>query len=191
MKPPRLSIAKLMVVVVIIAINFGAARILFSYNTEMLIGVALSGMVLQVGLYQLLRSRGRGRAFWAGFTACGLMAMMSFVWAMLFPEVLGFGFENGSMTLFTTPGSPLYSLWHGYADFLFKHIIAPVLFDPRINPVLDRESVTGGAFIVGIRAVVWFVPQVLIAAGGGLLVSLIVRQSGRVGTAHHHLNMRW
>ncbi len=180
MKPPRLSIAKLMVVVVIVAINFGAARILFSYNTEMLIGVALSGIVLQLGLYQLLRSRGRGRAFWAGFITCGLMATMSFVWAILFPEVIGIDFDNnGSMATVRTPGSPLYTAWFGYAEFVSDHIIGPILESHSMNSRINFDSYLGGALLVSIRVVVRFVPQLLIALVGGLLTSLIVRRWGK------------
>jgi len=169
-KLPRLSIAKLMVVVGVVALNIAAARLLFDDNSEMLIGVALSGLILQVGLFQLMRSRGRGRGFWAGFIACGLMAMTTLVWAMLFPEVLGI---TATMTLVRMPGSSMYTVWYGYANFVSEHIIAPVLYDPRINPGIYLDSLLGGALIVGIRAVVWFLPQLLIAVVGGLLASLI------------------
>ena len=174
MKQLRLSVAKLMFAVVIVALNFGAARTLFSYDTEMLIGVALSGLVLQASLFQLLRSRGRKRAFWAGFITCCSMAMMTLIWAMMFPRIIGIGFKNGATTRIETPGSPLYTIWYSYANFFDEHIIAPLLFDPRINPGLDRESVLGGAVIVAIRAAIWSLPQLLIAVAGGLLISRIV-----------------
>jgi CDP-diglyceride synthetase len=182
MKPPQFSIVKLMVIVGVVALDFAAARILLAYNQEMLIGIALGGLVLQVGFFRLIRSRGRGRAFWVGFIVCGLMAMTTLVWAMRFPEV--FGIRGGA--LIRTPGSPLHTVWYGYAKFVSERIIAPVLYNPRINPGPNRDSVVGGASIVAIRSIVWFLPQILIAIVGGLLTSLIGRRLGKSRSSRPH-----
>lgn len=176
MKLPNFSIVKLMVLVGIVALTLAAVRTLFHYNSEMLIGVALGGVLLQVGIVRLMRSRGRPRAFWGGFVVCGMMAIMSLVWAMLFPEVLGI--RGGA--LIRTPGSPLHTAWYGYAEFVSERIIAPVLYDPRINPGSSRDSVLGGASIVAIRAVIWFLPQLFIAMVGGLLTGLIGRRVSKM-----------
>jgi hypothetical protein len=60
----RLSIAKLMVVVGIIALNIAAVRTLFGYSMEMLAGAAVSGLMLQIGFLRLKRNQGGRRAFW-------------------------------------------------------------------------------------------------------------------------------
>jgi CDP-diglyceride synthetase len=179
-KLPQFSIAKMIVFVVIVAINFAAARALFAFNPEMLIGIALMGLLLQFGLFRLVVGPRRGRLFWIGFILCGLTAMVSLVWAMFFPEA--FGIRGGA--LIRTPGSPLHTVCYGYAKFVSERIIAPVLYDPRINPGPNRDSVVGGASIVAIRAVVWFLPQLFIALVGGLLTSLIGRRLGRTPTGH-------
>lgn len=166
-----------MVVVAVIAMNLGAARILYFYNTEILIGVALSGLALQAGLFQLVLGRGRNRAFWSGLVVFGLLAMSSLVWAMLFPEVIGIAFDkNGVIMVHRTPGSFLSTVWSSYAGFVSNHVIEPVLesrgFPLRINP----DSYSGGALLVSVRAVVRFLPQMLIAVIGGLLARSIVRR---------------
>ncbi len=172
MRIPRLSLAKLMIVVGLAALNLAAIRVLHDYNSEILLGVALAGLALQVALFQFLHSRGRRRAFWAGFLVCGLMAISTFIWAMLFPEVFGL---SRTGVLHITPGSPLYSVWHGYEGFVFERIIRRFLFDPRANLEFDRDSALGNLLIACLRAVVWFLPQLLIALVGGLLASLIRR----------------
>jgi hypothetical protein len=170
----------MIVFVVVVAINFAAARALFAFNPEMLIGIALMGLLLQFGLFRLVVGPRRGRLFWIGFILCGLTAMVSLVWALRFPEVLGI--RVGA--LIRTPGSPLHTVWYDYAKFVSERIIAPLLYDPRINPGLDRDSVLGGLSIVAIRAVVWFLPQLFIASVGGLLTSLIGRRLRRILTGY-------
>jgi hypothetical protein len=165
-KLPRVSIARMMVLVGVVAVDIAATRSLFAYNSEMLIGVALGVIALQIGLFRLIRGQGRARVFWSGFIAAGLMAMMTFVWAMMFPEILGL---TSTGALVRTPGSTLYTVWHGYSSFVAEHVIMPLLYDPRINPGIDGDSILGGLFIAGIRSVVWFLPQLLMAVVGGLL----------------------
>src|SRR4051794_9630649 len=42
-------------------------------------GCLLIGLAMQVGLFQLLRRRGRIRRFWAGFEATGLAALIAYI----------------------------------------------------------------------------------------------------------------
>src|SRR5262245_51179543 len=102
---PRLSLARMMVLVGLLAAHLAAARMLFAYNAVLLIGLMVGTIALQVAVFRLFRSRGRTRAFWAGFLVSGLMVMASFVWATIFPEVLGLTVGG---TLVRTPGSPLH-----------------------------------------------------------------------------------
>jgi len=186
-KTPRLSIASLMVLVLIVAANLGAARVLFSYNEEMLIGIAPSAIAFQIALIVMLRGQGGRRAFWCGFLVCGLLATATFVWAMSFPEVIGISFRNGSMTLYKTPGSPLYTIWHGYTDFVVKRLVEPIILDPRINPGANRDSLVGGLFIGGIRSVIWSLPQLLLAVIGGFAAVLTVGWRNRASAGRSHV----
>ena len=43
------------------------------------LGVALVGLVVQFGLWRSIRTQGRVRAYWAGFTAAGLVAASTYV----------------------------------------------------------------------------------------------------------------
>jgi multisubunit Na+/H+ antiporter MnhG subunit len=158
---PRFSIARLMVVVGVIALNIAAVRALFSYGLEMFAGAALSGIVLQIGLFRFKRNRDGRRAFWAGFVVCGLMAMIVFISAMRFPDILR---RTKTGTIIRTPGSSLYLICNdGYANFVTDQI------------GFISNSILGDAFYLGIRAIVWFLPQLLAAVAGGLLTSLIDR----------------
>ena len=122
----RFSIAKVMGLVGLVALNFAVARILFAYRSELLIGVILGMLSLQIGLFQMVSSRGRSQAFWLGSIVCGLLLMMTFVWAMLFPEVLGI---TSTGALQRTPGSAMYAIWHGYASQPFVDDKSCTIFD--------------------------------------------------------------
>src|SRR5947209_18664618 len=71
MRLPRFSIGRLMIVVGLIALNLSAVRAFVSIEPWLLIGVAPAGLALQLAAFRLIRSRGRARAFWAGFLAAG------------------------------------------------------------------------------------------------------------------------
>ena len=163
----RFSIARMMAIVGVIALNIATARILFAYEPELLIGVGLGVLVLQVGLFRLVRGRGTNRAFWVGFIVCGLITMTTLVWAMLFPEVVGL---SSTGVLERVPGSTMWTIWYGYARFVSEPILVPMITYSGIDPDVSN---LGGILIAGARAVIWFLPQLLIAVAGGLLAGLI------------------
>lgn len=74
MRPQRSTIAGMMAVVVFVALDCFALR-----TPEFYIGVCLIGVVMQVGLFAVLRSRGRRRRFWIGFEMTGLGALLAYV----------------------------------------------------------------------------------------------------------------
>src|SRR5262249_52984324 len=133
----QLSLARMMARLSLLAANLAAARMLFAYNVVLLIGVIVGMIAFQVAAYRLFRSRGRTRAFWAGFLVAGLMVMGSFVWATIFPEVLGLTVGG---TLVRTPGSSLHVVWYQYTSLVFDHMIQPLMAALRINPQLVGDS---------------------------------------------------
>ena len=61
MKPPRTSIVSLMLVVGIVALNLALGRTIFLAEPWRLAGIAPIGVIIQVGLFFLIRARGRPR----------------------------------------------------------------------------------------------------------------------------------
>lgn len=163
----RFSIAKMMAIVGIAALNFAAARILFAHNPYLLIGVALTGLSLQVGLFRLIRSRNRIRMFWVGFVAFGSMAMMSFLWGMVFSPTTRV-MNTGRIIYTSSPGSAMWTLWHSYYEFAVWSL-EPLPYSGQILGI-------GGEMPVVTIAVISYLPQLLIAAFGGLLTSSIIRR---------------
>jgi hypothetical protein len=105
MRRPRFSIGRLMIVVGLIALNLSAGWALLAIEPWLLIGVAPAGLELQWAAFRMIGSRGRARAFWAGFLAAGTLAAWSLVGAMLFLTSLNMAINRTtgqSMTL-TTP----------------------------------------------------------------------------------------
>ncbi len=153
MKMPRLSIAKLMGLVVVVAVDLVAWRALFPYIEHLGFVLALSGIALQVGLLGLIQGRGRNRMFWAGFLASGTLALMTYVWEESVPN-------NRTMI-----GSP----WLTYMVAVDRYL-----------PALSLRSSPRGwsATQVATNTVVLFLPQLLIALAGGLLFRGTARQRG-------------
>jgi hypothetical protein len=89
------------------------------------------------------------------------MAVMVFISAMRSPEVFR---RDSTGTITRTPGSSLNVICNGYANFV----------EDQIGFV--SNSILGDGLCMGIRALVWFLPQLLAATVGGLLTRLIFRQ---------------
>ena len=135
----------------VVAFNLSAYRALYAYDEGWMSEVALGGLALQVLPFCVAFSRGQVRMFWAGFTALLVAAMIACV--------------------VTTPGSPLWSIKFGYGSFVTKH---------NRNFVQSLKSYQNSGIIVPMyKAIIWFVPQLLIASVGGLTVNLIVGRKHR------------
>ena len=150
MEVPRPSIAKLMGLVVVVAVDLVAWRALFPYIEHLGSVIALSGLSLQVGVFGLIRSRGRDRTFWAGFLASGTLALMTYIWEESVPN-------NRTMI-----GCP----WLTYMVAVDRHL-----------PALSLRSGPRGwsATQVATNTVVLFLPQFLISLAGGFLFRAIAR----------------
>lgn len=174
MKPPRFSVAKLMAVVSLVAVNLAAARALISYDLFLLTGIALPLLTLQVGLHRVICRRGRVRPFWAGFIACGLGAIMSFYWALAFPNGVGRYVDPGTgrVVELIPPGSLAWTLWSYYDEFV-KSCIERLPDALQID--LDGVDVVSEVM----SSLIWSLPQLLLALAGGLLVALAVRRPGK------------
>ena len=166
MKLPRLSIAMVMVAVAVVAINLAIARTLSIFNPVLPVSVALTGLALQAGGFILTRSRGRIRTFWIGFLTFGLMAMVSVIWAMVFAPNVGISLDpsTGKVVKLTVPGLLMWTWWSAYFESVFTHLAGHLHF--KIEPL-------------GIAAaLIWSLPQFLIAVMGGLLCRLAAGRQG-------------
>ena len=87
----RSRVGYLMAIVGVIAINLAAARAYisgsehFGWDLYSVLEVVPIGVALQVAILQLVRSPGRGRIFWVGFVACGIVSMATLIWARFDP----------------------------------------------------------------------------------------------------------
>ncbi len=178
MEIPRVSIGKLMVVVVLIALNLAAGRAVYSFGPWLLAGFVPTVLVLQFGVFRLIRNRGRARVFWAGFVAGGVLAVGSLAWSFLFRTSVNIGINvtTGQKITITTPGFPaadrVWSAWVVYLTFV-ENCVESL---PMAEDILGREdSATAIAF-----AVVVVLPQLLIAVSGGLLALVVTWLAGKL-----------
>ncbi|MDB5351787.1 MAG: hypothetical protein JWN86_3034 [Planctomycetota bacterium] len=98
MERDRTTLARLMLVVGVIAVEFAGFRAFYLINDELALALALTGLASQFALVYAIRGRGLARAFWAGFVAIGSVMMATTAWA------------------FTCPGSDISDLWSAYTD---------------------------------------------------------------------------
>ena len=179
MKRPRFSIGRLMVVVGVVALNLGAGRVAFAIDPWVLAGSAPAALMLEFAAYRFFRLRGRGRvrarAFWAGFLVAGLLAAGSLAWGFLFRESVNVGINltTGEKTTIRTPGfasaDRAWAAWSGYLQLMVSGLERV----PATRGLLTRDGVPQ---VVAGTLMVWL-PQLLIAAAGGVLASGLARRT--------------
>jgi hypothetical protein len=143
-----------MVVVAVVALEIGGVRAFHASRSlvsspaweGLLLGVPLFGLSLQFGLVRLVRSRGRGRSFWAGFVVSGLVETFIFI------GTFTFGPDSMDMVPF-------------YWVACYYELAGGLLYQLPPPHVLAQYPLTWwfGASIM------LFFPQLLIALTGGLL----------------------
>jgi hypothetical protein len=173
----RTSLRTLMVIVGVMAVDLAVVRAFWNSKQHVLAGIALSGLALNAGLLFLIRTRGRARAFWAGFLIAGLLGASSFAWALTYPKASATFLDQrtGRPVTIHSSGAPLSDQWEGYLDFAEESIESlPAHWNPflrgRFAEVLTEASIA-------------FAPQLTVALAGGLLFwlsALVVRTSNRV-----------
>ncbi len=168
MKRPRISIAMLMAFVVVAALNFAVARLLFDFDAEILAAIALSGLTLQLALVQVIRSRHALRAFWAGFIAGLIVTAGLCGWGMFHGRKTTSRFDPSlgkRVVVSPSPGAPMWPGWPSYRRFAYQTIVS----FPGGRALMDRYDLTA----LSVFAVVMFLPQFLVALVTGLLALLI------------------
>jgi hypothetical protein len=168
MKPPQFSIAKLMIVVGIVALNITAPQF-WSHSSEpsALSGRFLTFIALQVGLFFLIRSRRTWLfPFWAGFEVFGLVA----------------AFVSIYIDFFSPEGSVLFGWMDTYYfnSYKFLEKISILIRDPYYRSRIWTNVVShdGGVIDNSLWEVVSFLPHLAIAVVGGFLTSLAIRCLG-------------
>ena len=144
MNQRRMSIASLMKLVAIVALNLCIGQMIFWYEPWRLAGIGPIAMAIQLGLFFLVRSRGRPRhySFWVGFEMGGFLGLVSFLYARVPDSVVG-------------------AVWDDYAEFiddlLSVHLGLSVLKRGPFDPTL----------LIAV-AIFASLPQMLMAIAGGL-----------------------
>ena len=87
----RVTIASWMYLVAIVALDLAVAHAVYLFEAWRFAGIAPIAIALELGLFFLIRSRGRLRpyAFWAGFEIGGLLGIASFLFANVPDSRLG------------------------------------------------------------------------------------------------------
>src|SRR4051812_35163018 len=77
MKPPRVTLSKLVALVAVVAVNLWFGRYLWGIRPDHLLVVIVTGPALQVGLLLAILKRGLTRAFWLGSVLACSAAIVS------------------------------------------------------------------------------------------------------------------
>jgi hypothetical protein len=169
MKLRRFSIANLMVVVGIVALNIAATR-LWSHSSSPihLTGRFLTVFALQVGIFYSIRNR-RTRLwpFWSAFEAFGLAAALISIYIDFLSSAESELFNPMDLYLYST-----YNLLESLATWIN---------DPHYRSKVTRALTSSdNSFTFNfVFEVVSFLPQLVIALTGGCLTGLIVKLWGK------------
>jgi hypothetical protein len=150
-----MTLARLMTIVVVVAVNFATARALYIRDVELAAGLTLRAVASQFAVLQALRHRGRARSFWLGYLTIGLATMGTFSWGICVPD------------------SRIFRLWLSYTEHA----------DGVLSMIPSAPRFFGGGGVdlarVVMASIVWFLPQLLAAIMGGLLAILLNRILGK------------
>jgi len=181
-QPPRLSIRLLMAIVAVIALNIAAVRVLlandlYTLDRDSLMGAEPTGLTLQAGIYRATISRDRVRVFWLGFLLFGSMAMTSFLWGDYFCPIDSVVFDpvTGKSIVTSSPGSAAWTVWTGYGRCVFG--ILQRLTDSEYVIGVGGDSHGNDGIPLMTKAMIWFLPQLLISVAGGLFARSILGRS--------------
>jgi hypothetical protein len=145
MKRARITLARLMIVVAVVAVELAAFIVACrSGEGETALGLAPTGLACQIGMLCAVLSRGRSRAFWSGFVVFGCAMMMTWAWAGWFRE------------------SAANDAWVSYVE-LAEVVISTI---PR-----PPQWLSDGGDVA--MAVVLSLPQLAAACAGGVFISLV------------------
>ncbi len=149
MKKPTFTLARIMVVVGITAVNIAAARALYREDIELALGLALMALVSQFALICAIKRLGLARAFWSGFVIASIAAMAVFAWG------------------FSVQDSALFGWLLSYTQFA-DGVLALIPYAPRLY-------ISGGSNlpVMMTAAFVWFIPQLMAAVVGGLFATFV------------------
>ncbi len=165
MKVLRFTIAKLMVIVGIVAFNLAAIQFWSpSSSPSLFTGRFLMSIALQVGLFCLIRTRrSRYGTFWRGFVMFGLAAAITSIY----------------IDLFSPADSELFDLMDQYLASTFDLLerICMLIPDPYLRSRARTALVVpDNSFVSNLTYdFVSFLPQLFIALSGGCLASLALR----------------
>jgi hypothetical protein len=86
MKRARITLARLMIVVAVVAVELAAFIVACDrVGGDWVRGLPPTALACQIGLLCAVLSRGLSRAFWTGFVVFGCAMMATFAWALCFP----------------------------------------------------------------------------------------------------------
>jgi hypothetical protein len=155
MKRARITLARLMIVVAVVAVELAAFIVACRrVGGDWVLGLPPMGVACQIGLLCAVLSRGLSRAFWTGFVVFGCAMMAHFAWGLYFWE------------------SAVNEPWASYGDFAVGVI--------ETSPWAPQLLSDGGDVAM---AVTWLLPQLAAACAGGvfvLLATLVMRPFFRV-----------
>jgi hypothetical protein len=136
-------------------------------------GVTPGGLLLQLGLFGLIRSwsRTRSRAFWVGFVAVGSLVFWSYLRAMIFTHIQTARYfmywPNGPWYARPTSEAPLWTLWIDYtalASYLLGRPPYGTYIVAWTNNPIDSLA----------YALIVLLPHWLAALGGGVLAIFVM-----------------
>jgi hypothetical protein len=160
MRPHRSTIAGMMAVVALAALDCLAVRI-----ADFLAGCWLVVAAMQVGLFAMFRSLGWGRRFWAGFEATGLALLLAYTAGSRHsPRVVnGWAYR-------VTEG--IYGSMLGLPADAFQWCVKHgLVIDPR-KPMKVYE-------VVAVFEVAYGLPMLVLAGVGGALAARFVSRRSR------------
>ena len=159
------------------AVWFVASRFLPAQPPWLAVGVIPGGLLLQLGLYGLIRSWRRRwpRAFWIGFVVVDSLVFWSYIKALVFTNsqtaMALTHWPNGPANGKPVSAAPLWKLWNDYVT-----IASTALGRPPYGTLVTVWS--GAPSQSFVYALIVLLPHLLAALGGGIVMLFVARLVG-------------
>ena len=147
MKRARITLARLMIVVGVVAVELAAFAVAWRNEAvDLALGLAPMVLICEIGLLCAVLSGGRWRAFWTGFVVFGCAMTATYGWALCFQE------------------SAASDAWVSYNELVWD-ALSSMPDDPRWRVVSVEAT----------EAIIWSLPQLAVACAGGVVGYLVSR----------------
>ena len=167
MRRPRFSIAGMMGLVAVVALNAMGTRVLYRWHPDFLSAIGPGALIFQVCLFRMFRDHGIKRIYWAGCIAGLAIAAGFCLWGMARGLANRAQFDpiSGKNVVRWVPGHPMWPGWPIYRAYVYDFILS----FRNGSEIIHRFD----AVSMVVLGIILFLPQLAFSVACGLMALFV------------------